>query len=273
MLRANYHTHTTFCDGADSAEDMVRAAVDLGLVHLGLSGHMDPDIHMDWPAYVAEVGRLAEAYADRIDVLMGVELDTVYDRGSCPGAEYVIGSTHFVDADPGLVFAVDASAEVLSHGCDEVFGGDWYALARAYYDVESRVVDATGCTFVGHFDLVTRFNDETHDFDESDPRYTTPALECMEHLVSQGVPFEINCGAINRGRKAEPYPRRELLRALHDLGGEILVNSDAHDAQHLVAGFDQAIAEAVECGFTHTNVLAHDLAGNVEMRQVALDAL
>lgn len=135
------------------------------------------------------------------------------------------------------------------------------------------MVEATSCTFVGHFDLVTRFNDEMHTFDEQDVRYTTPALECMEHLVAQGVPFEINCGAINRGRKAEPYPRRELLKALCDFGGEILINSDAHDTAHIAAGFDQAIAEAIECGFTHTNILVHNAAGAVEMRQVALDTL
>ena len=46
-LRANYHTHTTFCDGSDSAEDVVLAAIDKGFSHLGFSGHMDPDIHMN----------------------------------------------------------------------------------------------------------------------------------------------------------------------------------------------------------------------------------
>ena len=48
----------------------------------------------------------------------------------------------------------------------------------------------------------------------------------MHTDVEQGVPFEINCGGVNRGRKAELYPRHELLHALHDFGGEILINSD-----------------------------------------------
>lgn len=57
-LRANYHTHTTFCDGSDTAEDVVLAAIGKGFLHLGFSGHMDPDIHMDIDAYFSEIERL-----------------------------------------------------------------------------------------------------------------------------------------------------------------------------------------------------------------------
>lgn len=274
MLRANYHTHTTFCDGNDTAEQMVQRALELGFDHLGFSGHMDEEIHMDWAAYTSEVKRLRAAYARQLDILCGVELDTLYDPMTCPGAEYVIGSTHYLDVHPeGYSRAIDWSAEVSQRLCEEFYGGDWYAMCRAYYDVEAQVFERTNCTFVGHFDLITRFNDELRAFDEEDSRYLGPALEVMEHLVGQGLPFEINCGAHNRGRKAELYPRRSLLRALHDFGGQIFINSDAHDTACLNGSFDVAVERALECGFTHVNVLAHDAMGAVETRQLALDTL
>ena len=118
--------------------------------------------------------------------------------------------------------------------------------------------DRTDCTFIGHFDLVTRFNDSLHFLDEADPRYTGPALEAMEYLVSRGVPFEINCGAFNRGRKRELYPRQSLLRALHDFGGRILISSDAHDAVHLTGGFDTARERARDAGFREVWYLRHE---------------
>ncbi len=273
MLRCNYHTHTVMCDGSDTPEDVVLEAIARGFGHLGFSGHMDPDIHMDWPAYVAEVRRLQSAYADRIDILLGVELDNVYDPACCPGAEYVIGSTHFLDVDSEAPLSVDSSVQDMRRLCHEFFADDYYALARAYYDLEARVYDRLRCTWVGHFDLVTRFNDEAHFLDETDPRYTAPALEAMEYLVGEGVPFEINCGAVNRGRKAELYPRRELLRALHDFGGQIFITADAHQKELLDGGFDVAVHTAIDCGFTHVNYLAHDARGKVEVRQVALDGL
>ena len=273
MLKANYHTHTVLCDGANTAEEMVQQALDLGFEHLGFSGHMDPDIHMDWPTYVAEIDRLKSAYGDRLDILMGVELDNAYDPTCCPDAEYVIGSTHFLPVETEVPMSVDNTPEMLETLCREFYGGDWYALVRSYYDFEAQVHDRTRCTFVGHFDLVTRFNDQMRAFDEADPRYTTPALEAMAHLVEQSVPLEVNCGAVNRNRKRELYPRHELLRALHDLGGEILINSDAHQRELLDGGFDVAVRTAIACGFTHVNILAHDDRGSVGMRQLALDTL
>lgn len=274
MLRANYHTHTTLCDGDNTAEEMVQRALDLGFTHLGFSGHMDKEIFMDWPAYMAEIGRLKQAYRDEIDILCGVELDVLNDRTCCPDAEYVIGSTHYLDVQPdGYSSAIDWSAEVSQRLCDDFFGGDWYAMCRAYYQLEATVFDRLDCTFVGHFDMITRFNDQLHAFDETDSRYVTPALEAMEYLVGRGVPFEINCGAHNRGRKEELYPRRSLLRSLRDFGGEIFISSDAHQAVCLNGSFDVAVQRAIACGFTHVNMLAHNAFGAVEARQVPLDTL
>lgn len=273
MLRANYHTHTTMCDGTNTAEEMVQQAIRLGFYHLGFSGHMDPDIHMDWDAYVAEIGRLRQKYADQLDILMGVELDNVYDPACCPGAEYAIGSTHFLDVQTPVPMSVDNSPQMMEQLCRDYYGGDWLALCRAYYQLEAQVYDRTHCTFVGHFDLVTRFNDQLHFVDETSRAYLDPALEAMEHLVSQGVPFEINCGAVNRGRKAELYPRTELLRALHDFGGQIFISADAHQRELLNGAFDVAVAKAIECGFTHVNVLEHGPSGQVRMRQLELDTL
>lgn len=273
MLRANYHTHTTFCDGDNTAEEMVRRALELGFAHLGFSGHMDEEIHMDWQAYQAEVLRLKAVYGERLDIICGVELDALYDPSCCPGAEYVIGSTHYVDVDVPFSRAIDYSPQVSQRLCDECFGGDWYALCRSYYELEAQVHDRLSATFVGHFDLVTRFNDEMGAFDEDDPRYLGPALDAMEYLVAQGVPFEINCGAHNRGRKAELYPRQSLLRALRDFGGEILINSDAHQCSCLDGSFDVAVQRAMACGFTHVNVLAHGAQGALELCPLALDAL
>lgn len=274
MLRANYHTHTTFCDGSSTADEQAERALELGFFALGFSSHVDPGIPMDWDAYTREIHRLQQEHKGQLDILVGAELDNLWDRSHCPGAEFVIGSTHYIPVDgEALDGCVDYEPEVSIRCCHQYFGDDWYALTRAYYDFEAQVYDRTQCTFVGHFDLVTRFNDQLHAFDEEDPRYLTPALEAMEHLVSQGVPFEINCGAFNRRRKAELYPRRSLLRALHDFGGEILITSDAHDASLLNGGFETAIERSIACGFTHVNVLEHDASGEVTFRQLALDAL
>lgn len=272
-LLANFHTHTTFCDGKNSAEEMVGQALSLGFRHLGFSGHMDPDIHMDFRTYFDEIHRLKDVYRDRIEILCGVELDTVYDPDCAEGADYIIGSTHFLDIKSETPMSVDNSEEIMARLANEFFGGDYYALAKAYYELEAQVYDRLHCDMIGHFDLVTRFNDQMRFLDECDPRYWIPALTAMEHLVRQGVPFEINCGAVNRRRKRELYPNRFLLRHLREFGGEIFINSDAHEKNLLNGGFDIAVRTARECGFTHVNIFTKEDSGHLHTRQLALDML
>jgi histidinol-phosphatase (PHP family) len=55
------------------------------------------------------------------------------------------------------------------------------------------------------------------------------------------------------------------------MGGEILINSDAHQKELLNGGFDIAARTAVECGFTHTLFLEHGESGKVQFRHVPLD--
>ena len=223
MLRANFHTHTTLCDGSSTPEEMAQRAASLGFTQLGFSGHMDPDNHMDMDLYRNRIHALQEQYRGKIDILMGVELDTVYNPVYARQVEYTIGSTHFPDVacnrgyegacpqrsgegvcEPGDIqeqsrkerpLSVDASPEDLQLLADRYFSGDYYQLARCYYETEAQVYDRLHCTFIGHFDLITKFNDQMHVLDETDPRYTGSALEAMACLVEEGVPFEINCGA------------------------------------------------------------------------------
>lgn len=273
MIKANYHTHTTLCDGSSTPEEVAAYAFSRGFTHLGFSGHMDADIHMDIDVYYAKIRSLQKQYRGRMDILRGIELDTLYDPSCTFDAEYIIGSTHFLDVPSEEPMSVDNSPEHLRQLCDEYFSGDYYRLAATYYDLEAQVVSRTGCTFIGHFDLVTRFNDEMHFLDENDPRYRSSALETMEYLAGLGVPFEINCGAVNRGRKKELYPNRFLLNALHDFGGEIVISSDAHQKELLCGAFETAISCAVSCGFTHTNILEHGADGKARFRQVPLDEI
>ena len=272
-LLANFHTHTTFCDGKNTAEEMVQQAISLGFTQLGFSGHMDPDIHMDIQAYFNEIRRLADVYSDKIEILCGVELDNMYDPSCADGADYIIGSTHFLDVRSEIPMSVDNTEEYMAHLANRFFGGDYYELAKAYYELEAQVYDRTRCDLIGHFDLVTRFNDEMHFLDENEPRYWIPALTAMEHLVKQGIPFEINCGAVNRNRKRELYPNRFLLRHLREFGGEIFINSDAHQRELLDGGFDIAVRTAIECGFTHVNIFTKEGTGKLHVKQLALDTL
>ncbi len=270
MIHANFHTHTTLCDGKDTPEAMAGAALALCFRQLGFSGHMDPDIHMDWPAYRRRIEALREAYRGRMDILCGVELDADWDGEKPEGAEYIIGSVHFLPDAQGRLTALDDTYARLEGLCRERFGGDWYTLCAAYFARVARVAEETRCDIIGHFDLVARFNHEHPSFDETDPRYLKPAMEALTALAETGVPFELNCGAYNRGRRRDFYPARPLLRELVRRGTPIFLSSDAHSRDLLDGGFADAAACLRSCGCGRVSILRHE-DGRVVRREAALD--
>lgn len=265
--KMNFHTHTTYCDGKESVEEMVQAAIAKGFVRLGFSGHgfndfrpEDQDIWCmrpeDVPLYQAEVRALAEKYQDKIEILCGVEQDAC-STAPTEGFDYVIGSVHYVEKD-GCYFCVDESPQELERAIREGFGGDVYALTKRFFELEAEVVARTNASFIGHFDLVTKFNEGNRFFNPMDARYRTAALSAMDALLETGKPFEINTGGMYRGLRTEPYPSLQLLRDLKERNGEILLSSDSHDGQSLGFRFAEVAEAAREIGFRTVRVLKKD---------------
>ena len=66
-MLSNLHTHTNFCDGKNSAEEMIVSAIEKGFVSLGFSGHGytkdDTSYCMtDTDGYIKEIKRLKAKY-------------------------------------------------------------------------------------------------------------------------------------------------------------------------------------------------------------------
>ena len=108
-----------------------------------------------------------------------------------------------------------------------------------------RVADDPRLDIVGHFDLITKF-DEPH---TRYPIVPPSARAAMERLIRAGKIFEINTGAISRGYRQTPYPAEPLLRLLREMDGKILFTADAHRACDVAFGYAEAVALARRCGF------------------------
>ncbi len=253
QLLSNAHTHTAFCDGKNTVREMADAAIARGFVSLGFSIHgwtpyeITP-LSMEREAlYRAEVHRAAQEYAGRIEIICGMERDAAFDR-SLEGFDYHIDSVHYLPY-AGEIIPVDYSAARVQDGVDRLFGEDYYAYCREYYRMICAVCEKSTADFLGHIDLVRKFNEGNRYFDETDPRYLRPALEAAECAVRRGLPIEINTGAISRGYRSDPYPAPNLLRRIREMGGRIIINSDAHAADAIDFAFPMALELARSCGF------------------------
>lgn len=254
MILQNLHTHSLWDDGRNTTDEMVRAAIAANLTAVGFSGHSPVPFAAEWtiakddlPAYRAEVRRLKEAYAGRIDVYCGMEWDLL--SGPDFGAyDYVIGSIHHIPLKSETI-NVDNSPEETKRYLSACFGGSADAAAKAFFAQYGALAEIAEIDIVGHFDLITKFDERNHFFDAASPAYRNAALEAMEALVKKDKIFEINTGAISRGYRTTPYPSRELLEALKKMGGRITVTSDAHAADGVAYAFGAAEKLALACGF------------------------
>lgn len=263
MRFCTVHTHSACCDGRDSLSDMAAAAYGAGAVSFGASGHSHTHVPSDqgstlpadMTAYCAEVLRLREAYAGRMDVLLGIEWDRWADVEAA-GFDYWIGSVHNVyGGGREQYYSVDWDEERLRNGAAAL--GGYIPLAEAYYR-EVAEVAAMRPTILGHIDLVTKLNEGGRYFDEAAPRYRKAALEALHAADPGATVLEVNTGAMARGWRTAPYPAPFLLREWRDMGGRIIFTSDAHAAAGIVWGYDAAVELAGRAGYREHHILTRD---------------
>ena len=258
------HVHTTFCDGSSTAEEMARAAYELGFVSLGFSSHapqtFDPAYCID-PSreeeYIAEIRRIQQKYAGQMAVYLGIERD----MQSCadPGKyDYFIAAVHYFMEPDGGFCAVDGPAEGIRNYVDEYCGGDGLRMAQQYFSMMRDYVTGSKPPVIGHFDLVKKNSSRLRLYDENDPAYRAMALEALRAMRDTDALLEVNTGGVARGYMPEPYPSVFLLRAWKEWGGEVIINSDCHHAKFLDAAYEQAEQLLLSLGYDHAVRLSRD---------------
>lgn len=251
-MKTSYHNHTVFSDGQATPEETVRAAVGMGMTEIGISDHAYSPIVPSWSIdknrqeeYIAEILRLKAAYADKISVKCGLEMDLTSPLPP-EGVEYLIGSVHLVSHADGWL-QLDHSQEMLQDGIDRFFGGNSDRLAEIYFDEVAQYADRPEIAVIGHFDLITKYNEQSPVVRRT-AAYTAAWKKAAAKLADAGKIFEINTGAISRGYRTSPYPDDEMIAFLAGRGVKFLLSADAHKPEHLLFAFDDARKRAEAAG-------------------------
>ena len=244
MQNFDLHIHSTYSDGKDSLEDIVLAAIGMGLSKIGFSDHsytpFDESYCIsieDIPRYIDEISVLKEKYKDKITILSGIEQD-FFSTENTDKFDYVIGSVHYIKVDDGFV-PVDETKEILLKASEQYFQGDIYKLIDSYYDTVADVVDKTNADIIGHIDLITKFNENGILFNECNCRYIKAYQKACDKLLASNKVFEINTGAISRGYKKSPYPSSDIYEYLKSKGAKFILSSDSHSTDTICYNFDK----------------------------------
>lgn len=253
-MLSNLHTHTSFCDGKDDAEEIVISAIEKGFSSIGFSGHGFTDFDTsycmkDMPEYIAKIRSLKEKYKKDIQIYLGVEEDS-HSHIKRDDFDYIIGSSHYCYVD-GKHLAVDNGydnlRDVLSH-----YNYDCVKMAHSYYGHFTDYILSRKPDIVGHFDLITKYDEKEAPLFLYNVEYNKIAELYLAKAITSGCIFEVNTGAISRGYRSTPYPAPNLLHILKKHDAPIIVTADSHTKDTIDCNFAETKSMLRDIGFKYT---------------------
>ncbi|MDD2561696.1 MAG: PHP domain-containing protein [Eubacteriales bacterium] len=259
------HNHTPYCDGRSTAGAMVQSALWHGFVSLGFSGHAKQDFDVFYAmdeireaSYIDEIKRLQSQYAGQIRIWLGMERDchSTADRADF---EYVLGSAHYLPLPDGTMLPVDGPMKMITSAIRDHFGGDGFAYAQAYYMQLGNYISDYCPDIIGHYDLLMKNNRHGELFDPDSYRYRKAATDAMDQAIKGCDLLEINTGGMARSGAHTPYPARKLLAYWQQIGGQVILAGDCHEANQIAFGYELAASMVRDTGFKKAAILGrHD---------------
>lgn len=276
-IQSNAHTHTTHCDGVNTAAEMAQAAHKLGLSGLGFSGHspapFDPTCPgiKDEDAYRQDIAALKQQYAGQMSILCGVEQD-YYAPVDRSAYDYIVGSVHYLPGPGGDLIAVDNTHTHVQRVRDAVYSGEGLAMVRAFYELSLLNVQKYRPDIVGHWDLIVKHNKGNVLFNEDGKEYRSLALQMADALAAEvllyGGIVEVNTGGMARGYRDTPYPAIFVLEHLARRGVRVMINSDSHSIATLNFGFDITLEILGNAGFKSVVVLRDNKFCDMNLKEL-----
>lgn len=267
MRLMDCHTHTQFSVDSEADIDLcVKRAAELGLAAYAITDHCECngwykkehypedtwylcesfDYAADFEGSVTAVTALKEKWADKLNLICGVELGQIlHDKevakivNADRRVDFIIGSVHQVRGEQDFYFI---DYEKMS--MDEI-----YDLLERYFK-EACEVSTTGLFDVfGHITYCLRYMKQRHGICPDISRFDDIIAETFRNLAQNGKGIEINTSGLRQGF-GDCFPNLKYAKLFRDMGGEIVtVGSDSHTVEDIAANSAEGIALAKAAGF------------------------
>ena len=221
------HNHTPLCNHAKGTpKEFINEAIKKGIKIYGFADHapmeFDYEYRMgfeDMDSYEKEIKTLKEKYKDKIEILIGYEVDFtpfVDKRVLNRKVDYLIGSVHFLDNwgfdNPEFI------KEWERRDVDDVY--------KEYFTKIEEMANSRLFNIVGHLDLVKVFG---HKPKKDIKEFAKNAIKAIKKA---NMAVEINTSGLRKPIK-EAYPSDELLEMILNEGIDITFSSDAHSPEQV----------------------------------------
>ncbi|MQS90136.1 histidinol-phosphatase HisJ [Companilactobacillus mishanensis] len=271
----NGHSHTEFCPHGEilDTEDMIKRAIDDGFKTYSITEHfpMPPQFYqmargaehaidtaaMDYselPAYFAKMDYLKRKYADKINILVGFEVDYIDGCQEWTKSQLfkfadqiddAILSVHFLPTNDGLRSVDDSYQDF----CDGVL--NYYRtpvnVANRYLET---VLEALKWEFdckpvrYGHVTLYRRwrknFSPETVWADDQ----TNKLLDkILKRVCKQNLMLDCNMSGLGKYSQGESSPSLPILESAMARDITLVYGSDAHEIDNIDQGYNEYLIQ------------------------------
>ena len=235
------HNHTSLCKHASgSMEDYVKRAIEKSIKFFGFSDHAPMEFDYQYrmsfeemPTYEKNVKKLKEKYKDKIEILLGYEVDFtpfVDKRVLEREVDYLIGSVHFLDNwgfdNPEFIKEWD------KRDVEDVY--------KEYFSKIEEMANSKLFDIVGHIDLVKVFGHKIKNIKDI-------AKNAIKAIKNSKMSVEINTAGLRKPVK-ELYPSDELLEMILNENIDITLSSDAHSPEQVGYKIDEVISKLKNLG-------------------------
>ena len=234
----DYHVHSNHSSDSDaSLAEMCGRAIQLGIVEIGFSEHVDFDPrdwgykYFDYERYSSDIRKARELFGDRLVVRKGIEVDyqhwfeeDIREWLRDKEFDYVIGSVHYLDHK--YITEKLISEKTLQEIYDLYF-------AEVNNSIDSGLFDV-----IGHLDLPRRYTyrskDELKRIDYWETMRTT-----FNKIIDTETYLEINSKGLREPCR-DTYPSKEVVNEYYETGGRMIsLGSDAHCIEEIGVGIEE----------------------------------
>jgi histidinol-phosphatase (PHP family) len=266
LMWFNFHTHSEYCDGKTSLQELLKEASSRRLLSLGFSSHAPLPFNKAWAMkesslaqYLAEISDLRRQ-SGTVEVYAGLEVDYVPGKISpdryAAKLDFTIGSVHFVDYfEDGEPWEIDNTSAVFADGLKRIFHGNVKDAVSRYYELTREMIDQHPPTIVGHIDKIKMQNTAGMLFREDEPWYRDEIEKTIKVLKRSDTIVEVNTRGIYQKKFDETYPSEWILEILFKNNIPVTISSDAHHPKDLINCFQIAAAELSKAGYKVIQVL------------------
>jgi len=251
LLDLHAHTDNSF-DGHHSAVFLCETAAARNLRAVAFTDHVEMDFYREHQfdrtakqSYF-EIVKARSAFRGKLVVCAGVELGQ--PTYNLPESEHLVQQYSY-DVVIGSIHNLRGKQDFWFLPREEYENGGADRLLREYFGEMLLLAQWGKFDVLSHLTYPLRYIVGEHGFQINLRDYAEQIDAILETAARNRLALEINASGL-RQKLAQTMPGEGIVRRFRELGGErVTVCSDAHYADDLGAGLEQAMDLALRCGF------------------------